>query len=145
MKELEDRAEQNRTGILFKAAQRATSCGELDSNKLATLEQLQEVDLINIILYLLYNTDVVKIRNNFEHFYSTHFLLSLFQEKARLSQELEMECNKRATLDAEVTKLRSLVETSETSLVYEKNLVTQLQQEVSQLKVLFCFFIAIYI
>ncbi|XP_071571625.1 uncharacterized protein [Temnothorax nylanderi] len=94
VKELEDRAEQNRTEILLKA-QRATSCG--DGNELVTLEQLQE-------------------------------------EKARLSQELEVECNKRATLDAEVTKLRSLVETSEASLVYEKNLVTQLQQEVSQLK-----------
>jgi len=68
----------------------------------------------------------------------THFS-SLFQEKARLSQELEVECNKRATLDAEVTKLRSLVETSEASLAYEKNLVTQLQQEVSQLKVLLYF------
>ncbi|XP_018305002.1 kinectin isoform X7 [Mycetomoellerius zeteki] len=97
VKELEDPIEQNRTGTLLKATQKATSCGELDGNELVTLEQLQE-------------------------------------EKARLSQELEVECNKRATLDAEVTKLRSLVETSETSLVYEKNLVTQLQQEVSQLK-----------
>ncbi|XP_018340923.1 PREDICTED: kinectin-like isoform X4 [Trachymyrmex septentrionalis] len=61
-------------------------------------------------------------------------LEQLQEEKARLSQELEVECNKRATLDAEVTKLRSLVETSEASLVYEKTLVTQLQQEVSQLK-----------
>ncbi|XP_011872777.1 PREDICTED: kinectin isoform X3 [Vollenhovia emeryi] len=95
VRELEERAEKNRTGLLLKAAQRATTCG--DSNELVTLEQLQE-------------------------------------DKARLSQELEVECNKRATLDAEVTKLRSLVETSETSLVYEKNLVTQLQQEVSQLK-----------
>ncbi|KAL0113639.1 hypothetical protein PUN28_012644 [Cardiocondyla obscurior] len=95
VKELEVCVEQNRTGILFNAAQKGTSCG--DSNELVTLEQLQE-------------------------------------EKARLSQELEVECNKRATLDAEVTKLRSLVENSEASLVYEKNLVTQLQQEVSQLK-----------
>ncbi|XP_039310657.1 kinectin isoform X4 [Solenopsis invicta] len=95
--ELEERAEQNRTGILLKAAQRVTSCGKLDDNELVTLEQLQE-------------------------------------EKALLSQELEVECNKRAILDTEVTKLRSLVETSEASLVYEKNLVTQLQQEVSQLK-----------
>ncbi|KAG5322620.1 KTN1 protein, partial [Pseudoatta argentina] len=94
VKELEDCIEQNRTGTLLKAAQRA--CGELDDNEL-TLEQLQE-------------------------------------EKARLSQELEIECNKRATLDAEVTKLHSLVETSEASLVYEKTLVSQLQQEVSQLK-----------
>ncbi|XP_018393925.1 PREDICTED: kinectin-like isoform X3 [Cyphomyrmex costatus] len=61
-------------------------------------------------------------------------LEQLQEEKTRLSQELEVECNKRATLDAEVTKLRSLVETSETSLACEKNLVTQLQQEVSQLK-----------
>lgn len=67
-----------------------------------------------------------------------HFPLS-FQEKARLSQELEVECSKRATLDAEVTKLRSLIETSEASLAYEKNLVTQLQQEMSQLKVFFVF------
>ncbi|XP_011264045.2 kinectin isoform X3 [Camponotus floridanus] len=61
-------------------------------------------------------------------------LEQLQEEKARLSQELEVECNKRATLDAEVTKLRSLVETSEASLAYEKGLVTQLQQEMSQLK-----------
>ncbi|KMQ89599.1 ribosome-binding protein 1, partial [Lasius niger] len=61
-------------------------------------------------------------------------LEQLQEEKARLSQELEVECSKRATLDAEVTKLRSLVETSEASLVYEKGLVTQLQQEMSQLK-----------
>ncbi|XP_029171849.1 kinectin isoform X2 [Nylanderia fulva] len=61
-------------------------------------------------------------------------LEQLQEEKARLSQELEVECSKRATLDAEVTKLRSLVETSETSLAYEKSLVTQLQQEMSQLK-----------
>ncbi|XP_072744778.1 uncharacterized protein [Anoplolepis gracilipes] len=61
-------------------------------------------------------------------------LEQLQEEKARLSQELEVECSKRATLDAEVTKLRSLVETSEASLVYEKSLVTQLQQEMSQLK-----------
>ncbi|XP_011135621.1 kinectin isoform X2 [Harpegnathos saltator] len=61
-------------------------------------------------------------------------LEKLQEEKARLSQELQTECNKRATLDAEVTKLRSLVETSEASLTQEKSLVTQLQQEVSQLK-----------
>lgn len=68
--------------------------------------------------------------------YSSFYLsLLLYQEKDRLSQELKTECNKRATLDAEVTKLRSLVETSEASLAQEKNLVTQLQQEVSQLKV----------
>ncbi|XP_067204916.1 kinectin isoform X3 [Linepithema humile] len=97
VKELEDRAKQNRAEILLKTAQRNTSFDEVEGNKLSTLEQLQE-------------------------------------EKARLSQELEVECNKRATLDAEVTKLRSLVETSEASLTYEKNLVTQLQQEVSQLK-----------
>lgn len=55
MKELEDRAEQNRTGILLKAAQRATSCG--DGNELVTLEQLQEVGLIvniNIIFLFLF-------------------------------------------------------------------------------------------
>lgn len=55
MKELEDRAEQNRTGILLKAAQRAaTSCG--DGNELVTLEQLQEVSFIvntNIIFLIL--------------------------------------------------------------------------------------------
>ncbi|XP_070154294.1 kinectin isoform X2 [Polyergus mexicanus] len=61
-------------------------------------------------------------------------LEQLQEEKARLSQELEVECSKRATLDAEVTKLRSHVETSEASLAYEKSLVTQLQQEMSQLK-----------
>lgn len=61
-------------------------------------------------------------------------LEQLQEEKARLSQELEVECSKRATLDAEVTKLRSLVETSEASLVYEKSLVMKLQQEMFQLK-----------
>ncbi|XP_050465215.1 kinectin isoform X2 [Cataglyphis hispanica] len=97
MKELDDRAEQNRAEILLKTAQKPTPIKELDGHEMATLEQLQE-------------------------------------EKTRLSQELEVECSKRATLDAEVTKLRSLVETSEASLVYEKSLVTQLQQEMSQLK-----------
>ncbi|XP_032691151.1 kinectin-like isoform X2 [Odontomachus brunneus] len=66
--------------------------------------------------------------------YQLATLEKLQEEKARLSQELQTECNKRATLDAEVTKLRSLVETSEASLIQEKSLVTQLQQEVSQLK-----------
>lgn len=61
-------------------------------------------------------------------------LEKLQEEKARLSEELQTESNKRATLDAEVIKLRSLVETSESSLAQEKNLVSQLQQEVSQLK-----------
>lgn len=54
MKELEDPIEQNRTGTLLKATQKATSCGELDGNELVTLEQLQEVDLTaDIILHLL--------------------------------------------------------------------------------------------
>ncbi|XP_014480150.1 PREDICTED: kinectin isoform X3 [Dinoponera quadriceps] len=65
-------------------------------------------------------------------------LEKLQEEKTRLSQELQTECNKRATLDAEVTKLRSLVETSETSLAQEKSLVTQLQEEVIQLKSEIC-------
>ena len=82
-------------------------------------------------MYMM-NIDAVKI----SIFSLPIFLLSL-QEKARLSQELEVECNKRATLDAEVIKLRSLVETSEANLVYEKTLVTRLQQEISQLKVFF--------
>jgi len=43
VKELEDHAEQNRAEILFKTAQRNTSFGELEGNKLTTLEQLQEV------------------------------------------------------------------------------------------------------
>lgn len=50
MKELEDRAEQNRTEILLKATQK--SCE--DGNELVTLEQLQEVDFIvdtNIIFF----------------------------------------------------------------------------------------------
>jgi len=51
VKELEDRIEQNRTGTLLKAAQRA--CGELDGNELVTLEQLQEVDFIADILHFL--------------------------------------------------------------------------------------------
>lgn len=46
-----------------------------------------------------------------------------------------MERNKRATLDASVAKLHALVESSESSLAQEKNLVTRLQQEISQLKV----------
>jgi len=55
VKELEDHAEQTRTGILLKSTQRATSCGELDGNELVTLEQLQEVDLtVDIILYFSY-------------------------------------------------------------------------------------------
>ncbi|XP_076645160.1 uncharacterized protein LOC143354752 [Halictus rubicundus] len=47
-------------------------------------------------------------------------LEKLQEEKERLSEELQSECHKRATLDAEVTKLRSLV--------------AQLQEEVKQLK-----------
>lgn len=46
-----------------------------------------------------------------------------------------MERNKRATLDASVAKLNALVESSESSLAQEKDLVTRLQQEISQLKV----------
>ncbi|KAG7203267.1 hypothetical protein KM043_010362 [Ampulex compressa] len=68
------------------------------------------------------------------HSHELAVLEQLQEEKARLSEELLTESNKRATLDAEVTKLRSLVETSETSLSQEKSLVSQLQQEVSQLK-----------
>ncbi|XP_047356077.1 kinectin-like isoform X5 [Vespa velutina] len=61
-------------------------------------------------------------------------LEKLQEEKTRLSEELQMERNKRTTLDASVAKLHALVETSESSLAQEKNLVTQLQQEISQLK-----------
>jgi len=53
---LEDHAEQTRTGILLKSAQKTTSCGELDGNELVTLEQLQEVDLtvdISLINYII--------------------------------------------------------------------------------------------
>ncbi|XP_015597971.1 kinectin isoform X4 [Cephus cinctus] len=68
------------------------------------------------------------------HSHDLAALEQLQEEKARLSEELQSESSKRATLDAEVIKLRSLVETSESSLVQEKNLVSQLQQEVTQLK-----------
>nr|XP_050854408.1 kinectin-like isoform X1 [Vespula vulgaris] len=61
-------------------------------------------------------------------------LEKLQEEKTRLSEELQMERNKRATLDASVAKLHALVESSESSLAQEKNLVTRLQQEISQLK-----------
>ncbi|XP_035732879.1 kinectin-like isoform X4 [Vespa mandarinia] len=61
-------------------------------------------------------------------------LEKLQEEKTRLSEELQMERNKRTTLDASVAKLHALVETSESRLAQEKNLVTQLQQEILQLK-----------
>lgn len=55
MKELEDRAEQNRADILLKTAQKNTSFGELEGNKLTTLEQLQEVKyLIAVIIFISY-------------------------------------------------------------------------------------------
>ncbi|XP_012272203.1 kinectin isoform X1 [Orussus abietinus] len=63
-----------------------------------------------------------------------HAVEQLQEERARLTDALQTESNKRATLDAEVIKLRSLVETSESCLAQEKNLVSQLRQEVSQLK-----------
>lgn len=44
VKELEDRTEQNRTEILLKTAQTNTSLGEVEGNKITTLEQLQEVE-----------------------------------------------------------------------------------------------------
>lgn len=49
------------------------------------------------------------------------YKLYLSQEKARLSEELKIECNKRAAVDAELDKLRSVV--------------TQLHQKMSQIKV----------
>ncbi|KAK2587486.1 hypothetical protein KPH14_003189 [Odynerus spinipes] len=61
-------------------------------------------------------------------------LEKLQEEKAHLSEELQTEKNKRATLDAAVVKLNALIETSESSLAQEKNRVAQLQQEISQLK-----------
>ncbi|XP_043503516.1 kinectin-like isoform X2 [Polistes fuscatus] len=61
-------------------------------------------------------------------------LEKLQEEKTWLSEELQTERNKRATLDASVAKLNALVETSESSLTEEKNLVARLQQEISQLK-----------
>ncbi|XP_032455138.1 kinectin isoform X13 [Nasonia vitripennis] len=61
-------------------------------------------------------------------------LEQLQEEKARLTQQLQNESSKRATLDAEVAKLLLLVETTESNLSQEKKLVSQLQQEVSQLK-----------
>ncbi|CAK9822917.1 Ktn1 [Anthophora retusa] len=54
---------------------------------------------------------------------NTHDLITLEklqEEKARLSEELQTECNKRAAVDAELDKLRSVV--------------TQLHQKMSQLK-----------
>ncbi|XP_043255136.1 putative leucine-rich repeat-containing protein DDB_G0290503 isoform X2 [Colletes gigas] len=53
-------------------------------------------------------------------YWSSGVLENLKKDKAQLSEELQSECNKRTTLDAEVIKLRSLV--------------AQHQQEVSQLK-----------
>ncbi|XP_076749451.1 uncharacterized protein LOC143422582 isoform X3 [Xylocopa sonorina] len=57
------------------------------------------------------------------HDTSTHDLATLEklqEEKARLSEELQIECNKRAAVEAELDKLRSVV--------------TQLHQKMSQLK-----------
>lgn len=47
----------------------------------------------------------------------------MLQEKARLSEELLIECNKRATVEVELEKLQCVI--------------TQLHQKMSQLKVLY--------
>lgn len=50
----------------------------------------------------------------------------MLQEKARLSEELLIECNKRATAEVELDKLQCVV--------------TQLHQKMSQLKVYMCMY-----
>ncbi|XP_012267073.2 myosin-6 isoform X2 [Athalia rosae] len=61
-------------------------------------------------------------------------LEQLSEEKTRLQEALQRETSNKATVDAELTKLRSLLEISESSLAEEKNLVSQLHQELCQLK-----------
>ncbi|XP_066589983.1 putative leucine-rich repeat-containing protein DDB_G0290503 [Prorops nasuta] len=58
----------------------------------------------------------------------------LQEEKSRPSQSSQNQGNEESNVDTAVAKLRSLAETSESSLAQEKNLVIQLQQEISQFK-----------
>nr|XP_046477367.1 kinectin-like isoform X2 [Neodiprion pinetum] len=58
----------------------------------------------------------------------------LGEEKSRLLQSLQQEISNKAAVDAEVARLRSLLEKSESGLAEEKNLVLQLQNEVGRLK-----------
>nr|XP_034192908.1 kinectin-like isoform X6 [Osmia lignaria] len=72
------------------------------------------------------NTQLLALRSApplFPNEINTHDLAALEklqEEKARLSEELQIECNKRAAVDAELDKLRSVV--------------TQLHQKMSQIK-----------
>ncbi|XP_076637833.1 uncharacterized protein LOC143349993 isoform X2 [Colletes latitarsis] len=86
-------------------------------NKLNTNEMVQ-VKLVELESRLK-DAESFKEQADAEY-WSTVVLENLKKEKAQLTEELQSECNKRTTLDAEVIKLRSLV--------------AQLQQEVSQLK-----------
>ncbi|XP_034935831.1 ribosome-binding protein 1 isoform X3 [Chelonus insularis] len=56
----------------------------------------------------------------------------LEQEKQRLSQDLETERNKNASLNAELNKIQSLIAQSEKTMELEKTLVSQLQNVVNQ-------------
>ncbi|XP_046740481.1 kinectin-like [Diprion similis] len=58
----------------------------------------------------------------------------LGEENSRLLQSLQQEISSKAAVDAEVARLRSVLEKSESSLAEEKNLVSQLQNEVYRLK-----------
>lgn len=64
-----------------------------------------------------------------------NFYSDIRQDKERLLQALHHENSNKIAVDAEVARLRTLLEISESSLAKEKNLVSQLNQEVSQLKV----------
>lgn len=72
----------------------------------------------------------------FDFLYCELTVLTVRQEKASLAQQLQNEHNKRAKLDEEVANLRAIIESRESSLAQEKNLVTQLQSEVTRLKVM---------
>ncbi|XP_011504338.1 PREDICTED: kinectin-like isoform X3 [Ceratosolen solmsi marchali] len=58
----------------------------------------------------------------------------LQETNARLSQNLKNEISKRAALDEKIKELLVLVEVSESELYQEKQVVSQLQQELSQIK-----------
>ncbi|CAL7948527.1 unnamed protein product [Xylocopa violacea] len=72
----------------------------------------------NAELLAVQSAPTLALRNTSTHDLAT--LEKLQEEKARLSEELQIECNKRAAVDAELDKLRSVV--------------TQLHQKMSQLK-----------
>ena len=61
----------------------------------------------------------------------------VLQHKDSIVKELRDEAKLRESLDQEVGKLQAIIEDRESSLLEEKKLVTQLQSEVSRLKVQF--------